>query len=192
MAMVGTGTTAHNLPVFARVWFSALAFPPNEQSRALGRVQTLPSAPTLLVVEDAHDHATLVGIAARRAYPGLDVRIVHEGVAGVAYLAGMEPFEDRTKHPFPDLVILDLIMPEVDGFAVLRWIRKHLRGVYLPVVVLTSSPNPKDERRARALGASAVYKKPAVITDLGGVVDDIVNRWIGRSTIIGAHLWAAG
>lgn len=152
----------------------------------------MPNTPTLLVIEDAHDHAKLVGIAARRAYPGLDVRVVHEGVSGVAYLAGMEPFEDRTQHPFPDLVILDLIMPEADGFAVLRWIRKHLKDVYVPVVVLTSSPNPKDESRARTLGARAVYKKPADLDDLGAVVKSIVDAWIGQSRLIGAHLWAAG
>jgi CheY-like chemotaxis protein len=152
----------------------------------------LPDAPKLLVIEDAHDHATLVGIAARRAYPGLDVHVVHEGVSGVAYLSGMEPFEDRTEHPFPDLVILDLIMPEVDGFAVLRWIRKHLKDASLPVVVLTSSPNPEHARRARALGARAVYNKPADLSDLGTVVKSIVDTWIGQSRLIGAHLWAAG
>lgn len=152
----------------------------------------MPSAPTLLVIEDAQDQAKLVGIAARQAYSGLDVRVVHEGVSGVAYLAGMEPFEDRTEHPFPDLVILDLIMPEVDGFAVLHWIRRHLKEASVPVVVLTSSPKPEDESRARALGARAVHRKPADLSDLGAVVKSIVDTWIGQSRLIGAHLWAAG
>ena len=152
----------------------------------------MPKAPTLLVIEDARDHATLVGIAARSAHPGLDVRAVYSGVDGVAYLAGMELFEDRTEHPFPDLVILDLIMPEVDGFAVLSWIGKHLKGVYLPVVVLTSSPNPEDEKRARSLGARAVYRKPPDLDDLGEVVREIVDTWIGSNAILAAHLWSAG
>jgi two-component system response regulator len=149
-------------------------------------------APTLLVIEDARDQAILVGVAARRARPGLDVRIVHDGADGAAYLAGIAPFEDRTENPFPDLVILDLLMPHVDGFTLLRWMAKRLQGVDLPVVVLTSSANPAHETRARALGARAVYSKPDDLTDLGGVVREIIDTWIGSSALIGAHIWAAG
>lgn len=120
----------------------------------------MPSAPTLLVVEDAHDHATLVGIAARRAYPGLDVRIVHEGVAGVAYLAGMEPFEDRTKHPFPDLVILDLIMPGANGLEVLAKIRTDPAKGDTPVIILTAKGQDTDREAALAGGADDFLTKP--------------------------------
>ena len=158
-----------------------------------GRVPIVqPRAPTLLVIEDAHDQAILVGVAARRAHPGLDVRIANHGREGIAYLAGTPPFKDRRSHPVPDLIILDLSMPEVDGFDVLEWIKDQRDPVHVPVVVLTSSMNPDDKGRSLDLGAKAVYKKPTDLDDLGKVVREIVQEWIGESDIIGAHISSAG
>lgn len=148
--------------------------------------------PTLLVIEDARDQAVLVGIAAGRAHPGLEVRIANDGVEGVSYLAGMPPFDDRGANPLPDLVILDLFMPEVDGFAVLKWIRRRPAISRIPVVVLTSSGDPDDETRARSLGAQAVYHKPHDLRELGRTVREIVQTHIARSQMIDAHIWAAG
>lgn len=148
-------------------------------------------APTLLVIEDAHDQAVLVGIAARRAHPGLDVRIIHEGREGIAYLAGGSPFEDREAHPTPDLVILDLMMPDVDGFDVLTHIQANDPAPY-PVVVLTASEDPDDEARARELGAVDVRVKPTDVESLGRVVREIVHEHIGRGEIIAAHIWGSG
>jgi DNA-binding response OmpR family regulator len=149
-------------------------------------------APTLLVIEDAQDQAILVGVAARRAHPGLDVRISNEGLDGIAYLAGQAPFEDRLAHPVPDLVILDLMMPDVDGFEVLTYIRDRLSPPAYPVVVLTASEDAADEARARELGAVDVRVKPTDIESLGVVVREIVHEHIGRGEIIGAYIWEAG
>lgn len=150
------------------------------------------SAPTLLVIEDSRDQAILVGYAARRAHPGLDVRLANDGLEGIAYLAGIPPFHDRRSHPVPRLIVLDLVMPEVDGFEVLKWIKERPHPLDVPVVVFTSSMNPDDESRARGLGAAAVYKKPTDLSDLGDAVRDIVETWIGASSMIGAHIWASG
>jgi DNA-binding response OmpR family regulator len=148
--------------------------------------------PTLLVIEDAHDQAILVGVAARRAHPGLDVRMAHDGSQGNAYFDGGAPFEDPDSRPSPDLVILDLWMPEVDGFEVLSWLKERSSPVPCPVVVLTGSGDPDDEARARELGAVAVYRKPTDLEGLGRVVREIVHRYIGRGEIIAAHIWESG
>ena len=150
------------------------------------------NAPTLLVIEDARDQAILLGHAARRAHPGLDVRIADHGLEGIAYLAGLPPVDDRKAHPVPDLIILDLIMPEVDGFEVMEWIRRQPDPPRAPVVVLTSSVNPAHEPRALALGAAAFHRKPPDLDSLGDAVRRIVEKWIGTGEIIGAHIWAAG
>ena len=147
--------------------------------------------PTLLVIEDARDHAILVRVAARRALPGLDVRVAGDGREGIAYLAGTPPFQDRRSHPLPNLIVLDLLMPEVDGFAVLEWIRDRGAALSIPVVVLTSSENPEHEERSLALGAHAFYKKPADLDELGDVVREIVAEWVDDPSL-SAPLQSAG
>ena len=133
---------------------------------------------TILVVEDNADHALLVRLALRRMFPEIDVRVAGDGRDGVAYLAGTSPFEGRQSHPYPDLVILDLMMPGMDGFAVLEWIRAWEQSPTAPVVVLTSSVNPDDKARALELGAKAFYTKPAGLEELGEIVTEMVERWI--------------
>jgi len=147
--------------------------------------------PTLLVIEDARDHAILVRVAARRALPGLDVRVAGDGREGIAYLAGTPPFQDRRSHPIPNLIVLDLLMPDVDGFAVLEWMLANRGGYQVPVVVLTSSENPEHEERSLALGAKAFYRKPTDLDALGDVVRSIVEEWVGGAPIT-APLRSAG
>jgi CheY-like chemotaxis protein len=140
----------------------------------------------LLVIEDAREHAILVRVAARRALPGLDVRVAGDGREGIAYLAGTPPFQDRRSHPTPDLIILDLLMPEIDGFAVLEWINEKRMVERLPVVVLTSSPDPAAEERSMALGAQAFYRKPDDLDQLGRIVKEIVESYLGEELMAGA------
>lgn len=139
--------------------------------------------PTLLVIEDARDHALLVRVAARRALPGLDVRVAGDGREGIAYLSGEPPFRDRRSHPLPDLIILDLLMPDVDGFEVLDWIRGQRGSVRAPVVVLTSSEHPEHEQRSLELGARGFHRKPADLDALGETVREIVDDWIGDPAV---------
>ena len=101
--------------------------------------------------------------------------------------------DEETHHPYATHIFgLDLAMPEVDGFDVLEWIKDQRDPVPVPVVVLTSSINPDDEGRSLDLSAKAVYKKPTDLDDLGKVVREIVQEWIGASDIIGTHIWSAG
>ena len=133
---------------------------------------------TILVVEDNRDHALLVRMAARNAFPDIDVRVAGDGREGVAYLAGTPPFQGRQAHPYPDLIILDLIMPGMDGFAVLEWIGNESVRVTPPVAVLTSSVSPNDQEKALALGAKAFHTKPASFEELTEVVRQIVEEWL--------------
>ena len=134
--------------------------------------------PTLLVIEDARDHAILVRVAARRALPGLDVRVAGDGREGIAYLAGTPPFQDRRSHPNPDLIILDLLMPDIDGFGVLEWMAESRGMSQVPVVVLTSSEKIEHEERSLELGVKAFYRKPRDLDALGDVVREIVQEFV--------------
>ena len=138
----------------------------------------IPRDPTLLVVEDSKGQAVLLRVVARLAHPELDVRVAGDGRECVAYLSGTAPFQDRVSHPYPDLIILDLFMPGMDGFAVLEWIRAHQGSRSPPVAVLTSSENSSDRARALELGANAFHTKPADPEELRQVVHEIVQEWI--------------
>jgi DNA-binding response OmpR family regulator len=149
-------------------------------------------APTLLVIEDAADTAVLVGVAARHAHPGLEVHIAHDGAVGIEYLEGISPLQDPPRNPTPDIVILDLMMPVVDGFGVLEWIHDKLGKPDFPVVVFTATPSVEYEERARALGATEFYQKPGDVSALAATVKKIVTRWINPNDILAAHLRASG
>ena len=130
------------------------------------------------MVEDNPDHAVLVQVALQRIDAGIRVRICTDGREAVDLLSGVPPYDDRAAHPLPDLVLVDLIMPRLDGFGVLDWVRQQPDLKRLPVVVLTSSISPLDEARALRLGAAGFFTKPATLDDLEEQVRSIVKRWL--------------
>jgi CheY-like chemotaxis protein len=142
-------------------------------------VHVLRSDPTLLVVEDARVDALLIRVAARRSMPGLDVRVAGDGNEGIAYLEGMPPYQDRRSHPFPELIILDLLMPGLDGFGVLEWLRDRKGIGRVPVVVLTGSKDAGHESRCLELGVRAFHRKPDDPESLVKLVKDIVEEHLG-------------
>src|SRR5580765_6435282 len=95
--------------------------------------------PALLVVDDDTDSLTLLGLAIKRLPLRVRFATVQDGEEAVAYLNGEGQYSDREKFPFPRLILLDLKMPKMDGFAFLAWLRKQPAIGLLPVVVLTIS-----------------------------------------------------
>ena len=83
-------------------------------------------------------------------------------------------------HPFPALVLLDLNLPEMPGFEVLKRIRENPAHAQLPVVVFTSSEREEDRARAHELGASDFLKKPNLVAGF----EEAVRR-------ISSHVWTA-
>lgn len=119
---------------------------------------TQDSAPVLLV-EDNPGDAELTLMALSRH--GLGKRVVHsrDGVDALDYLHRRGDHAESTDLP-PALVLLDLKMPMLDGFAVIRDMRKTPTLAHVPVVVLTSSNEPTDRLRAYEAGANAYMCKP--------------------------------
>ena len=116
---------------------------------------------TFLLVEDDLNDAYLIQREFREA-SHLQLEVVRDGVEAVEYLLGHASFSDRGKHPLPDVILLDLKMPRMDGFDFLRWLRSEgARDVRLtPVIVMTSSNLATDVRNAYASGANAFMSKP--------------------------------
>jgi len=88
------------------------------------------------------------------------VHLVHSGEEAIAYLAGKGEFSDRGAHPFPFVVLLDLKMPGMGGFGVLRWLsgERDLKDK-LNVIVLSSSESVKEIEVVHELGAKFFWAK---------------------------------
>jgi len=136
---------------------------------------------TVLVVEDSEEDAYLLRFAAEKAPCGLAFHFVTTGEQGIAYLKGEGPFADRQAHPLPDLVLLDLWLPGVDGFAVLSWIRNHPELGGLKVFVWTDASQPEMIERATRAGANRFVPKSVVFVRggltglLGGIAQALRN-----------------
>lgn len=114
----------------------------------------------ILLVEDNEDDVFLMRRALKTARLPLEISVAHDGQEAIDYLSGLGDFADRTKYPLPSLVLLDLKMPRRHGFEVLSWIRAEPTLKDLTVVVLTSSPEERDRKKASELGAHAYRVKP--------------------------------
>jgi CheY-like chemotaxis protein len=76
----------------------------------------------------------------------------------------------------PDLVLLDLMMPEIDGYETLRRIRALPQGKFLPIVVVTASPDPHVEEKVESFGGNKVYHKPFGVAMLSEAVETFARK----------------
>jgi len=114
----------------------------------------------ILLVEDDRDDVFFMRRALEKTALGLPMQVVRDGQQAVDYLAGVGKFTNRTEYPIPSIIFLDLKLPHIHGFDVLDWIRKQPSLKEIPVVILTSSPEQKDQQRAKQLAANAYLIKP--------------------------------
>jgi len=104
---------------------------------------------TVLIVEDDRDQAALANL--RVSMAGYRTRVAHNVE---------EMVQDFRDHGLPDLVLLDIMLPDVDGFEALANLRHHQETALLPVVMLTALVEPENVRRGLTLGADGYMTKP--------------------------------
>ena len=134
----------------------------------------------ILLVEDRDDDVVLVRRSFQKAGIKNPIHAVSNGDEALAYLSGAGKYSDRTAHPIPQLMLLDLKMPKTDGFEVLKWIRAHPQLCGIRVVVLTSSEDIRDVNLAYSLGANSFLVKPADpdhFVELTDFISDIWFHW---------------
>lgn len=120
----------------------------------------------ILYAEDDPNDVVIFKMGAKRAALPHELYVVDDGEAAISWLAGKGKFEDRTHFPMPDVLILDLKMPRKTGFDVLRWVRTNPALAKMPVIILSSSDEPGDVKRATAMGATTYFVKSASFKEL--------------------------
>src|SRR6185436_19786504 len=112
--------------------------------RILLHRRKMPDRAVILLAEDREDDVLLIRKAFERAHIPNPLYVVNDGEEVIAYLKGEGKFSNRAEYPLPDLVLLDLKMPRVNGFEVLAWIRQQPTLSSLRVLVLTSASEMRD------------------------------------------------
>ncbi len=120
----------------------------------------------ILLVEDNYEHLRLTKyILKSEQVPG-EVHVVRDGQEALDYLFGRNAFADKKRFPRPDLIMLDLNMPRIDGKEVLRTIKGDADLKDIPVIVVSSSDREEDEHFARKNGAAAYISKSSGFENL--------------------------
>lgn len=131
----------------------------------------------ILIAEDNEDDIIITQRAFRDSRLQNNIQIVRDGQAALDVIFGRAPYEDRTKNPFPQLLLLDINMPKKNGFDVLHEIQTHPECQSIRVVMLTSSADDDDVAKSYQTGACAYIRKPVDFDDFLKVVEHINLFW---------------
>src|SRR5947208_15339935 len=142
----------------------------------------MPAKKTILVAEDDSNDIYLLKLAFLKAHLNVNFEIVQDGEQLIKYLATRDC---SPEHPLPELLLLDIKVPKMNGFEVLEWVRRQPGLKRLLIIVLTSSDEPRDINRAYDLGANSYLVKPCGIEHLMGIVQHLYHYWmnLNRPTV---------
>ena|SRR5580698_6928665 len=130
---------------------------------------------TILLVEDDPDHELLTIRALRKSNIVNDIRVARDGEEAIHLLFG----DGETKpQALPQVILLDLKLPKVDGLEVLRRIRESDRTRLLPVVILTSSDEESDIVRSYRLGVNSYIRKPVNFSEFAEATRQLGMYWL--------------
>jgi len=133
----------------------------------------------ILLVEDNEDHAFLIRRGFGKSTPIESLQVVTSGEEAIEYLEGTGRYSNREEFPLPAVVLLDLDLPGISGFDVLRWIRKQTELKTLRVVVITCSELEQDVSLACILGANSFIVKPVDLESLIQMIEASRAYWLG-------------
>jgi two-component system, response regulator len=132
----------------------------------------------ILLVEDNADDEALTRRSFKKNNILNEVVVAHDGVEALDYLFGTGAYAGRELTNLPQVILLDLKLPKVDGLEVLRRIRAEERTRLLPVVILTSSNEEQDLIKGYALGANSYVRKPVDFDQFNEAVKALGLYWL--------------
>jgi len=136
------------------------------------------SSKVILLVEDNQDDEELAMVAFRKSRVANDVVVARDGQEALDYLFAEGTHAGRDPADLPQLVLLDLKLPKVDGLEVLRRLRASPTCRRLAVVILTSSREDEDVIRGYDLGANSYVRKPVDFEQFTAAVQQLQLYWL--------------
>ncbi len=133
---------------------------------------------SILLVEDNPDDEALTLRAFRKNNLGNEVVVARDGAEALDYLFGTGTHAHRDVTTLPQIVILDLKLPKIDGLEVLRRMRAAPQTKLLPVVILTSSNEERDRLDGYGLGANSYVRKPVDFAEFVDAVRQLGLYWL--------------
>jgi CheY-like chemotaxis protein len=131
---------------------------------------------TILLVEDNPDDEALMIRALKKNRIANEITVARDGVEALEYLFGGS--DDERAKPLPQLILLDLKLPRIDGLEVLKRIRAEKRTKYIPVVVLTTSNEQRDVVESYNLGANSYVQKPVDFLEFMEATRQLGTYWL--------------
>lgn len=131
----------------------------------------------ILLIEDNYMDVILTLDAFKEAQLSNQINVAKNGQEALDYLFGRNKYADRGLYPVPDLILLDLNMPGIDGFEILRQIKTAEKIKRIPVIILTSSKEEGDRALSYDYGANSFLIKPVSFDGLTDVVKRICDYW---------------
>ena len=132
----------------------------------------------ILLVEDNPDDEALTLRALKKNHIGNEVFVVRDGAEALDFLFCTGPYADRHPHDMPQIILLDLKLPKVDGLEVLRRIRADERTHLLAVVILTSSNEEQDLLEGYKKGANSYIRKPVDFNQFADAIRQLGLYWL--------------
>jgi two-component system response regulator len=132
----------------------------------------------ILLVEDNPDDADLAVLAFKESQLANEIVLAEDGVEAIDYLFGTGSYAGRDTSIMPQVILLDLKLPRMDGLEVLRRIREDGRTKLIPVVVLTSSDEETDIIRSYGNGANSYIRKPVGFPEFIEAVRTMGLYWL--------------
>jgi two-component system response regulator len=115
----------------------------------------------VLLVDDDRNDLALFGMAADKADVNIWLHTVTGAEQAIEYLEGKDYYAERTMYPVPSLLLLDLLMPGMDGFEFLAWRKGSAAASAVPVIILSGLADKRRIQKALDLGAAGYLAKPA-------------------------------
>jgi len=132
----------------------------------------------ILLVEDNPDDVALTMRALKKSKILNEVVVAQDGVEALEYLFGMGKYAERDARALPQVVLLDLKMPKMDGLEVLQRVRSDERTKLLPIVVMTTSSEDRDRVESYKVGANSYIRKPVDFNQFVDAVQQLGLYWL--------------